>query len=160
MTKAEILKREILSQYKSVRQFAIDMSIPYSTLVTALDRGIEGMAYGTVIKMCDRLNLNPVDFSTLEQGTDLTGSYGSKVAEDNTRTVLVVDTALVSGQERTCCDQGEELLLDFVFGVEFAVYERLGRRVEVGNVYAELKLRIAKASADGDSAYDVATIRN
>ena len=62
MTKAEILKREILSQYKSVRQFAIDMSIPYSTLVTALDRGIEGMAYGTVIKMCDRLNLNPVDF--------------------------------------------------------------------------------------------------
>ncbi len=41
MTKAEILKREILSQYKSVRQFAIDMSIPYSTLVTALDRGIQ-----------------------------------------------------------------------------------------------------------------------
>ena len=43
MTKADILKREILTQYKSVRQFAIDMSIPYSTLVTALDRGIEGM---------------------------------------------------------------------------------------------------------------------
>ena len=47
MTKAEILKAEILKQYKSVRQFAIDMEIPYSTLVTALDRGIEGMAYGT-----------------------------------------------------------------------------------------------------------------
>ena len=78
MTKAEILKREILSQYKSVRQFAIDMSIPYSTLVTALDRGIEGMVYGTVIKMCDRLNLNPVDFSTLEQGTDL----GKKIVEN------------------------------------------------------------------------------
>ena len=59
MTKAEILKQEILKQYKSVRQFAIDMEIPYSTLVTALDRGIEGMAYGTVIRMCDRLSLNP-----------------------------------------------------------------------------------------------------
>ena len=47
MTKAEILKTEILTQYKSVRQFAIEMEIPYSTLVTALDRGIEGMAYGT-----------------------------------------------------------------------------------------------------------------
>ena len=68
MTKAEILKREILSQYKSVRQFAIEMQIPYSTLVTALDRGIEGMAYGTVIKMCDKLNLNPVDFTSLEKG--------------------------------------------------------------------------------------------
>ena len=54
MTKAEILKAEILKQYKSVRQFALEMGIPYSTLVTALDRGIEGMAYGTVIRMCDK----------------------------------------------------------------------------------------------------------
>ena len=65
MTKAEILKKEILRQYRSVRQFAMEMNIPYSTLVTALERGIEGMAYGTVIKMCDKLSLNPVDFSSL-----------------------------------------------------------------------------------------------
>ena len=71
MTKAEILKAEILKQYKSVRQFAIDMEIPYSTLVTALERGIEGMAYGTVIKMCDKLSLNPVDFSSLERDASL-----------------------------------------------------------------------------------------
>ena len=45
MTKAQILKKEILSQYRSVRQFAMDMQIPYSTLVTALERGIDGMAY-------------------------------------------------------------------------------------------------------------------
>ena len=63
MTKAQILKKEILSQYRSVRQFAMDMQIPYSTLVTALERGIDGMAYGTVIKMCNKLNLNPVDFA-------------------------------------------------------------------------------------------------
>ena len=44
MTKAEILKKEILTQYRSLRQFAIEMEIPYSTLVTALERGIEGMA--------------------------------------------------------------------------------------------------------------------
>ena len=56
MTKAEILKKEILRQYRSVRQFAMEMNIPYSTLVTALERGIEGMAYGTVIKMCDKLS--------------------------------------------------------------------------------------------------------
>ena len=62
MTKAEILKKEILRQYRSVRQFALEMSIPYSTLVTALERGIEGMAYGTVIKMCDKLNMNPFYF--------------------------------------------------------------------------------------------------
>lgn len=78
MTKAEILKTEILKQYKSVRQFAIEMEIPYSTLVTALDRGIEGMAYGTVIRMCDKLNLNPVDFTPLNQKSVL----GSKIMEN------------------------------------------------------------------------------
>ena len=78
MTKAEILKAEILKQYKSVRQFAIEMEIPYSTLVTALDRGIEGMAYGTVIKMCDKLNLNPVDFTPLNQKSIL----GSRIMEN------------------------------------------------------------------------------
>ncbi|NLL79108.1 MAG: transcriptional regulator [Clostridiales bacterium] len=67
MTKSKILKKEILSQYRSVRQFAMEMDIPYSTLVTALDRGIEGMAYGTVIRMCDKLKLNPIDFSSLDR---------------------------------------------------------------------------------------------
>lgn len=47
------------------------MGIPYSTLVTALERGIDGMAYGTVIRMCDKLSLNPVDFSSLERDTSL-----------------------------------------------------------------------------------------
>lgn len=64
-------EKEILSQYRSVRQFAMDMQIPYSTLVTALERGIDGMAYGTVIKMCNKLNLNPVDFSSLERDTTI-----------------------------------------------------------------------------------------
>ncbi len=71
MKKAEILKTEILRQYRSVRQFAIEMGIPYSTLVTALERGIDGMAYGTVIKICDKLHLNPVDFSSLERDASL-----------------------------------------------------------------------------------------
>ena len=78
MTKAEILKKEILRQYRSVRQFAMEMNIPYSTLVTALERGIEGMAYGTVIKMCDKLSLNPVDFSSLEKGESL----GERILEN------------------------------------------------------------------------------
>lgn len=71
MTKADALKKEILSQYRSIRQFAIEMEIPYSTLVTALERGIEGMAYGTVIKICDKLSLNPVDFTKLEAESEL-----------------------------------------------------------------------------------------
>lgn len=71
MTKAEVLKKEILGQYRSVRQFAMELEIPYSTLVTALERGIEGMAYGTVIRMCDKLSLNPVNFMGLEKDLSL-----------------------------------------------------------------------------------------
>ena len=39
----ESLKEAILAQYKSVRQFSGVMGIPYSTLVTALERGVDGM---------------------------------------------------------------------------------------------------------------------
>ena len=73
MTKAEVMKQEILKQYKSIRQFALEMEIPYSTLVTALERGVEGMAYGTVIRMCEKLNLNPIDFTSLEDAEVLGG---------------------------------------------------------------------------------------
>ncbi len=82
MKKAEVLKREILRQYRSVRQFSLEMGIPYSTLVTALERGIDGMAYGTVIKMCDKLNLNPVDFSPLDDSEEL----GAKLIENRVMT--------------------------------------------------------------------------
>lgn len=71
MKKAEILKKAILSHYRSVRRFSTELGIPYSTLVTALERGIEGMAYGTVIRMCQQLKLNPVDFSPLEEHASL-----------------------------------------------------------------------------------------
>ena len=56
MTKAQILKKEILSQYRSVRQFALEMQIPYSTLVTALEaQSIEKAGYATGGKYAENL---------------------------------------------------------------------------------------------------------
>ena len=77
-SKAAVLKNEILSQYRSVRKFASELGIPYSTLVTALERGIEGMAYDTVIRMCGALSLNPVDFTRLEEGNELSAQLSTK----------------------------------------------------------------------------------
>ncbi|MBQ3393179.1 MAG: helix-turn-helix transcriptional regulator [Lachnospiraceae bacterium] len=77
-SKADILRAVILSRYKSVRQFAVQMNIPYSTLVTALERGIEGMAYSTVIRICEALMLNPVDFTPLEDGDELSAQITTK----------------------------------------------------------------------------------
>lgn len=63
MSKEQILKNEILAQYKSVRQFALEMGMPYSSLMSALEKGISGMAYETVIGICRKLGINPMDFS-------------------------------------------------------------------------------------------------
>lgn len=65
------LREYILSEYKSVRKFAAAAEIPYSTLVTALERGVDGMAYGTVMRICEVLHLNPIDFTPLNEGGQL-----------------------------------------------------------------------------------------
>ncbi len=81
-SKSTILKKAILSKYRSVRQFAAAMDMPYSTLVTALDRGIDGMAYSSVIRMCDTLGLNPVDFTSLEEVEALSAQITTKKVMD------------------------------------------------------------------------------
>ena len=76
--KAEILKGVILSKYKSIRQFAVLMNIPYSTLITALERGVDGMAYSTVIRICEAVSINPLDFSPLEEGNNLSAQIATR----------------------------------------------------------------------------------
>ena len=76
--KAEILKGVILSRYKSIRQFAVEMGIPYSTLITALERGVDRMAYSTVIRICEALSLNPIDFSPLDEEDALSSQIATK----------------------------------------------------------------------------------
>lgn len=81
-SKAEILKEVILSRYKSIRQFAVAMNIPYSTLITALERGVDGMAYSTVIRICEVLSLNPLDFSPLEENNTLSSQITTRRVMD------------------------------------------------------------------------------
>ena len=82
MTKSELLKSKILEEYKSVRQFAVKLDIPYSTLSTALDNKIDGMAYGTVLKICEDLDLNPVDFMPLDSMDGVGRNIYSKKIHD------------------------------------------------------------------------------
>lgn len=97
MDRAQMLRSQILEQYRSVRQFAIAMDMPYSTLATALDkgdRGIETMAYGTVIAMCERLDIDPVDFQSYSK-------HGKHQLTEQERRVLDYYSRLnVHGQER------------------------------------------------------------
>ena len=54
----EKLKSLILSRYKSVREFTTMADIPYSTVRSILERGVDNSSVINVIKMCDVLNIN------------------------------------------------------------------------------------------------------
>lgn len=60
-----LIRDEIKRQYKSVKHFSEVSGIPYSTLANALTKGINGTAYGTVMKICQILNLKQVYSSDL-----------------------------------------------------------------------------------------------
>ena len=57
------IKELIIEKYPSIREFARESGIPHGTLVSALNNGIEGMAWSKVVRICDCLN---IDYGTFE----------------------------------------------------------------------------------------------
>jgi len=97
LSKEQILKKEILAQYKSVRQFAIEMEMPYSSLMSALDKGVSGMAYETVISMCRKLGISPTDFSKngIENGNTI-----EELSDHSKRLIAYYSKLNVDGKQR------------------------------------------------------------
>ena len=60
-SRSEKLKEIILQQYPSIRMFAGEVGIPHGTLVSAINNGIDGMAWGRLNLICEKLQINPVD---------------------------------------------------------------------------------------------------
>lgn len=60
--KTELIRDEILKQYPSIRAFARESGIPNGTIISALNNGIDGMAFAKVVKMCECLGIDPVSF--------------------------------------------------------------------------------------------------
>lgn len=65
MDKTQKLKDIILSKYSSIREFAKFAGIPSTTLTSALDKGIGGMAIDRVIKICEILDIDVKTFNPL-----------------------------------------------------------------------------------------------
>lgn len=53
------LRNMILDKYDSLRAFAIEADIPYSTLMTLLSRDIGGASFDTIIHICKKLDTDP-----------------------------------------------------------------------------------------------------
>lgn len=71
MNKSEKLKKAILEQYKSIREFSKVVDIPNSTIVSAIDNGIHGMAVDKVIRICEALNLDVKTFNKIPVSRDI-----------------------------------------------------------------------------------------
>ena len=56
----KLIKAEIKKQFRSVRQFSMYIGVPQSTIVTALQKGIGGTSFETIMHVCDVLDIKPV----------------------------------------------------------------------------------------------------
>ena len=56
----KLIKKEIKRQFRSVRQFSLYIGVPQSTIVTALQKGVSGTSFETVMKICEVLDIKPV----------------------------------------------------------------------------------------------------
>ena len=61
MNREQKLRNLILDRYPSLRQFAIEADIPYSTLMTLLSRDVGGASFYVIIKICKQLDVDPMD---------------------------------------------------------------------------------------------------
>ena len=59
MNREQKLRNLILDKFVSLRKFAFEADIPYSSLTTILERGIAGASFDTVIKICKTLEIDP-----------------------------------------------------------------------------------------------------
>lgn len=62
MNRETKLRNLILDRYTSLRRFAIEANIPYSTLMTLLSRDVGGASFDVIIRICKQLNVDPMEF--------------------------------------------------------------------------------------------------
>ena len=63
MTKlSQLIEAEIKKQFKSTRKFAEEIGVAQTTVVSAIKTGLKGTAYETVIKMCEKLGIELINY--------------------------------------------------------------------------------------------------
>lgn len=61
MNREQKLRNLILDRYQSLRKFAIEAEIPYSTLMTLLSRDVGGASFDVMMKICRALGIDPTE---------------------------------------------------------------------------------------------------
>ena len=131
MTESE-LKQLIENKYGSVRAFAIENDIPYTTMRSILERGVLNAKAETIFKICSVLRIRPEAFGFLlpEQHQPLATSSHSPVATVSDK-VVYLDQELKEPRHSVWIGHGEQLLKEQSLELreeplfEYRIYEKL-----------------------------------
>ena len=107
------LKRMIEAKYGSVRAFALDNDIKYTTLRSILERGVLNAKAETIFKICAALNIRPEAFSDILPETTATPTLSaitdtaSKLTVPRQGEVLRFTQGKLEEQERASQEERE-----------------------------------------------------
>lgn len=73
------LKEIILGRYPSIRAFAREARIPHGTLVSALNHGIDGMAWGKLDYICRFLDIDAASLEPVIRVESATGEMEKRL---------------------------------------------------------------------------------
>ena len=59
---SQLIETEIKKQFKSTRKFAEEIGVAQTTVVSAIKSGLKGTAYETVLKMCEKLGIELINY--------------------------------------------------------------------------------------------------
>lgn len=106
MTNTEILKQYIESKYPSVRQFTIDIKIPYTTLHSIFRRGIENSSVSNINRICNALKINMqglLNGEIINDDITIKNSHGINNPEE------IIDTAKILLTNKCVLSNGKKL---------------------------------------------------
>lgn len=157
----ENLKHLILSRYSSVKSFAEENNMPYSTVRSILERGIMNANVENAIKICSALGIRPEVFSSLLDAPKNTSEIVSIYNQlEQPRQEKVLDFAKEQLEEQNKVvsifdkksEETEDYITDYVEGL---VAAGLGAYQE-DNLHMEVKLRADDVPDEYDTIAKVA----
>lgn len=126
MTIEEKLQELILTRYHSLREFTIDIDIPYTTIHSIFRRGIDNSSLSNVIKICKALGISAdaladgeIVSSKKVKGDPINDRFEVKEIIDDTKDLLSHRKVTIDGKPLS--KPGLESLIDAIdIGVEMA----------------------------------------
>lgn len=156
------LKQLILSRYSSVKSFAEENGMPYSTVRSILERGIMNANVENAIKICSALGIRPEIFSPLlatqNEHPEILTIY-NQLEDPNKEKVLDYATVLLNEQNNmktsTVLEKyknDEDYITDYVEGLVAAGHGTF----QEDNLHMEVRLRAEDVPEDYDTIAKVA----